>query len=879
MNRNQIHLKIMEAAKEYLDMGMPIIPLCSHDHEEMIELHTNKCNKPGKRPLLKGWQDHTETTLTEFGEWRKKYKKFNLGLPLGHISGYVGIDVDGEGGEDMLEEMSDGDVPDTWEYSTGEGRRLLYEIPVGFLTKKFVNADKTQEHTECSILAYGQQTVLPPSMHATGRQYTWIEGKSPDDMDCSPAPGWLLELVRDERAEQRKGVIDLTSANPSYERSDEITFTEDPVDVRTESLDLEFSNPLEEFITATPAGAPVKEPRGRKEKPANKRTEDFEVDVSEGGRDNHMMQYIGHLCAKYRTLGKDAIMAMAHSLNQRRMQPPLDTKDVESKVNHIWVSEEQKSAEYAKKSKGEDLNDFVPDEIAQVALNLAENNGLVYKMDMEKDILWVTHRNIGPWKPIQAKGDSHEMMRYIKPALTDPSLGGDPTWGRIRNFQEVTNMLKFNLRDAGRVWPTDATTFDTQSFGAYDEIPVAGGKLLNWRTLEVRNWDPETHLTYVIPIEYDPKATCPNWMMRLEEWLPEKGSRDIIQEFIGYTLIPYMGFEKALMFKGEGANGKSMLLNTIERMFGREVTSSVDLSMLLTKQFGQINLLGKIVNIVNEAGIDYIKGPTADTFKNMVSGGMITADVKNRDPVRFANTAKFIFASNSDLDAQDKSFGWERRLIRIPFEQDFSQSGVSSSEITRSFDNEFPGIFNWAIEGLRRLMDNKKFSESAAVSKAAKDYQNNNNIVAAFVDNCVTVGVQFEVDGKLKSWATPKKLMKDLFEVWTNYRERPMKKFRDNLADHLAKKMKIQEGRVEGKYIKHYKTSKTLCWKNVIIDIKDPEFLEYILDDDEEGNEKIRMSTAYVTFIDYARERLKNWDDDPTPPSPPNISVQDKEAM
>jgi hypothetical protein len=40
----------------------------------------------------------------------------------------------------------------------------------------------------------GGYVVLPPSLHASGRRYWW--GISPRAGTLEPAPGWLLELVR-----------------------------------------------------------------------------------------------------------------------------------------------------------------------------------------------------------------------------------------------------------------------------------------------------------------------------------------------------------------------------------------------------------------------------------------------------------------------------------------------------------------------------------------------------------------------------------------------------------------------------------------------------------------------------------------------------------
>ena len=53
----------------------------------------------------------------------------NVGLALGPVSGLIALDIDGDTGELLLKQLSQGDLPDTLEFSTGKGRRLLYAHP------------------------------------------------------------------------------------------------------------------------------------------------------------------------------------------------------------------------------------------------------------------------------------------------------------------------------------------------------------------------------------------------------------------------------------------------------------------------------------------------------------------------------------------------------------------------------------------------------------------------------------------------------------------------------------------------------------------------------------------------------------------------------
>lgn len=867
---------IHSALRQYVDMGLPVIPLCAHDHSGSSQKHIDRCACAGKTPLIRGWVDHTTTTKDQMLSWIKEFSTFNLGLPLGHTSGYIGIDVDGLAGEDMLDELSGGDLPDTWSFRTGDGFRLLYEIPIGVITKKFVNQDMSQEHTECSILAYGQQTAMPPSVHHTGREYSWDEGHSPQDMDCAMAPDWLLDLVRDTTGKKNNaGTIDLTSANPTYtkpetEKQDELIIH--PLLVSDETVGSEFIDyvdiPLD--LRAPDPDYTGKAGKGQsKSEDKGLTADDMTQILSQGGRDVGMTRIIGHFCAKFRDLGKDYIMVLAKNHNSLYCQPPLDDVSVETKVNHIWEKEEVKSAEYKKKRSEEGRVEFEPPTVAQVALNLLESAGYILKAAVKEPVIWMTKKSEGPWIPYYLGGNAEEFQPYLAQALTSEEYGGFLKWGTRKNFGEVASSLLLNLRMSHRVWSVDGFDTNTQSLKGHEYIPLKGGKLLEWKTGKLLPWDPESHLTYVLPIEYDPTAKAPNWEKRLAQWLPDEDTRKVVQEYMGYSFIPYMGFEKAMLIQGEGANGKSMFLETLQLMLGKEITASATMSFLFSR-FGKRPLIGKILNIVNEAGADYLRGSNADDFKNMVSGGAVTADVKNKEPIVFNNTAKFIFSANHDIKTSDKSAAWGRRIILVPFDQDFRGSTETKSDIMDELTTEFSGIFNWALQGLQRLMENKRFTESQVISKRMDEYLTRNDISSDFYANCLRKRPELAVDGEIVERGVAASSVTDLFKLWCSYRGTELKKHNERIKDHLDK-LKFKSARKTTKYLTMSDAAKTSCWVNLEIHVTDPEFLEYVCEEELLAMSNIPLKT-------YISKRLEELNQEPTPPKPPATNIPASEA-
>ncbi len=156
-------------------MGLPVFPVCPHNHAGMSHHHIQHCKSPGKRPLISGWQDAAVPSAKVIEFWFRKWPYLNIGLALGRPSGIVAIDVDGPQGAEFLKQLSGGELPETGLFITpGGGLRYLFQINKQTRYKKYVKADKYMLHNECALLGEGCQTVLPPSIHKNGGTYKWI---------------------------------------------------------------------------------------------------------------------------------------------------------------------------------------------------------------------------------------------------------------------------------------------------------------------------------------------------------------------------------------------------------------------------------------------------------------------------------------------------------------------------------------------------------------------------------------------------------------------------------------------------------------------------------------------------------------------------------
>ena len=135
-----------------------------------------------KRPLGNAWQTLSTTLADVIGGWIDAGS--NVGILLGY-GNLIDVEYDDADGRAVLARLGllDIETP-TWASGRGEHRlfRLAGDLPaVGW--RKFGGA-------EIRIGGKPAQSVLPPSVHPSGRAYTWLV--SPQQ--CEPAVVTLGDL-------------------------------------------------------------------------------------------------------------------------------------------------------------------------------------------------------------------------------------------------------------------------------------------------------------------------------------------------------------------------------------------------------------------------------------------------------------------------------------------------------------------------------------------------------------------------------------------------------------------------------------------------------------------------------------------------------------
>lgn len=175
-----------EQAIELAKAGFSVFP--THGVADgMCLCGRSDCGAPGKHPRTKhGHRDATKS-VEQLRMWWTASEHSNVALATG--GGHVVLDIDPRnGGDSSLRELiaKHGPLPLTPAVDTGGGGQHYYfavDRPVACKNGIFRGID---------LKGDGGYVVAPPSMHVSGRPYSWAVGKAYDETPFALAPAWLL---------------------------------------------------------------------------------------------------------------------------------------------------------------------------------------------------------------------------------------------------------------------------------------------------------------------------------------------------------------------------------------------------------------------------------------------------------------------------------------------------------------------------------------------------------------------------------------------------------------------------------------------------------------------------------------------------------------
>jgi len=280
--------------------------------------------------------------------------------------------------------------------------------------------------------------------------------------------------------------------------------------------------------------------------------------------------------------------------------------------------------------------------------------------------------------------------------------------------------------------------------GDLDDDPwllACGNGVLDLRTSELREPDPEDLITRGTDVHYVPNARCDRWLSFLDEVFD--GDQELIaflKRTIGYCLTGETREHVLAVFHGSGANGKSTLVGVLRRLLGDfAVTAAFD-TFMRQRERGPRNDLARLHRARLVTAAESGEGRRIDeaTVKEITGGDVIAARFLYGEFFEFQPQFKLVLVTNHrpKVDGDDDAI-W-RRIRLVPFEQSFE--GREDRELAAKLEAELPGILAWAVRGCLEWQE-YGLGQAGAVTRATAEYREDEDVLGAFLaERCAMHG-------------------------------------------------------------------------------------------------------------------------------------------
>lgn len=252
----------------------------------------------------------------------------------------------------------------------------------------------------------------------------------------------------------------------------------------------------------------------------------------------------------------------------------------------------------------------------------------------------------------------------------------------------------------------------------------------------------EQLVTKMMPVVYDPAATCPQFMAFLERVQPSAEMRRFLQRWFGLSMTGLTHEQKFAFLHGGGANGKSVLVDAIAVVMGDYAASAKIESLTGRNRRGGGDATPDLMPMI---GARFVRTSEPDEgqrlqeglIKELTGGEPILIRALNENFVKVYPIFKLTISGNHKPEIHGGDDGIWRRVLLVPFDVQIPPD-ERDPDLKVKLLEERSGILNWLVQGLLDyLRGGLRVPE--AVSAATTEYREDSDPVGTFLVECCTV--------------------------------------------------------------------------------------------------------------------------------------------
>ena len=347
-------------------------------------------------------------------------------------------------------------------------------------------------------------------------------------------------------------------------------------------------------------------------------------------------------------------------------------------------------------------------------------DGLRWRPDAEHVVAELAKQTLrGLWEQARTYEDEQERAKRGKHAI---SAQREPYMRHVLTLARSAPPL-----------PIYSSALDTNGM-----LLTCANGTLDLRTCSLRDADRADLITRLAPVRYDPQARADLWECFLRRVLPDDEVRWFVQRAAGYALTADVSEQCFFFLHGSGANGKSVLLTTLQAVMGEYALQAAP-DLLLTKRSDGVptdvaELKGR--RLVATIEIDEGRRIAEGLVKQMTGGDRLKGRFMRQDFFEFPPTHKIWIAANHKPIIRGTDLAIWRRVMLVPFDVTIPEE-ERDAHLTEKLRAELSGILNWCVLGCQDWRENG-LQAPQAVKAAVQSYRIEQDVIGRFIEErCV----------------------------------------------------------------------------------------------------------------------------------------------
>ena len=250
------------------------------------------------------------------------------------------------------------------------------------------------------------------------------------------------------------------------------------------------------------------------------------------------------------------------------------------------------------------------------------------------------------------------------------------------------------------------------------------------------------YITYKLDVDYIPGYTDPTFDHFLMSIMGDRENCLFLQKVFGYAFLGDPVEQHCYFLQGDGANGKSTLIEAIQNVVG-PLATTMKVEYFIGATMTNPNapspatyqLKDKLFVFSSEVPAGAILNDAA--LKKHVGGGKLIGRKLYGNLVEFENKSVLFFDANHMPHFRDGGYAMERRITVIPFPMKFDTSNIDLRMPEKLASKSCKrAILAWLIEGAL-LYIAEGLSPTARVEYATADYFSGENTIKAFFKDAI----------------------------------------------------------------------------------------------------------------------------------------------